>query len=152
MKRDENAREPLLSGQWMAGQRVYPWADLSGGCAAPGGRSGFAKRIVRKSARKATPRSIRKAVHPSGPQERDHATSGSQGITRHLHRDQPGPYAQLLGAHLLATLRETWAVAPSVQHARVGGALRVPTGVPFEVLFDIEAHCETGLWTDDLFG
>jgi hypothetical protein len=55
-------------------------------------------------------------------------------------------YADLLGAHLLATLRETWAVAPSIHQARVIGVLATePTS---HVLFDLTACRADGRWND----
>ena len=46
-------------------------------------------------------------------------------------------YAKLLGAHILATARETWAVAPSLSNLRIIG-LRLANDEG-EVLFDVDA-------------
>lgn len=45
-------------------------------------------------------------------------------------------YASLLGAHLLATVRETWATAPSLVRLKVTGARRGPNGAE-ERLFTV---------------
>lgn len=86
------------------------------------------------------------------PTRRAYVTPGGRLSRRDWTKtDLNEAYAQLLGAHLLATLRETWAVAPSVQHARVGGVVAVSDS-GLNVLFDIEADRDTGLWDDDQFG
>jgi len=59
-------------------------------------------------------------------------------------------YADLLGAHLLATLRKTWAVAPSIQHTRVIGTL--DTRPAAQVLFDVTVARSDGSWTEDTRG
>lgn len=59
-------------------------------------------------------------------------------------------YAQLLAAHLLATLRETWAVGPSVQAIRVIGVRR--RHAASEVLFDVEAERASAADGDDTYG
>lgn len=59
-------------------------------------------------------------------------------------------YAELLGAHLLATLRETWAVAPSLEQVRVVG-LRQNNG-HYDVLFDVGSVRGMNPWHDDNFG
>jgi hypothetical protein len=60
-------------------------------------------------------------------------------------------YAELLGAHLLATLRETWAVCPSLTQVRVIG-IRWEAGSVVEVLFDVNAARNEGQWADDSWG
>lgn len=60
-------------------------------------------------------------------------------------------YAQLLGAHLLATMREAWAVAPSLTNVRLIG-IRASAGVSFDVLFDVDLDRAGGLWDDDRWG
>lgn len=57
-------------------------------------------------------------------------------------------YAELLGAHLLATIRETWAVAPSLMNLRVAG-LRTRADGPGCVLFDVDVLRADGRWADD---
>lgn len=60
-------------------------------------------------------------------------------------------YAALLGAHLLATVREAWAVAPSPMRLRIGGVRQV-SGGPVELLFEVAVgRCE-GRWDDDQWG
>ena len=60
-------------------------------------------------------------------------------------------YADLLGAHLLATIREAWAVGPSLEHLRVIGA-REPRGSEAEVLFDVDVSRADGDWEHDGWG
>jgi hypothetical protein len=57
-------------------------------------------------------------------------------------------YAQLLGAHLLATIRETWAVAPSLARIRIIG-LRNGSPGPREALFDVAVSRDVGGWAED---
>jgi hypothetical protein len=59
-------------------------------------------------------------------------------------------YADLIAAHLLATLRETWAVAPSIRQARVIGVREAQP--PSQVLFDVTASRGDGSWEDDAYG
>src|SRR5207302_10969145 len=59
-------------------------------------------------------------------------------------------YAELLGAHLLATLREAFAVAPALKYARVIGARPSDTGA--EILFDVEATRAGHDWSEDTLG
>jgi hypothetical protein len=63
-------------------------------------------------------------------------------------------YAELIGAHLLATIRETWAAAPSVSNLRVLGARVADAGTlygnrPIDVLFNISTNRDSHDWTDD---
>ena len=60
-------------------------------------------------------------------------------------------YAQLLGVHLLATIRETWAVAPSVRHVRIVG-VRANAQGRLDALFDVDLHRADGLWNEDGWG
>ena len=60
-------------------------------------------------------------------------------------------YTELLGAHLLATIRETWAVAPSLTNLRVAG-LRKRADGPRDVLFDVYVSRADGHWADDRWG
>jgi hypothetical protein len=60
-------------------------------------------------------------------------------------------YASLIGAHLLATLREAWAVAPSLSKIRVVG-LRMEDDIEDGFIFDIDAEKSGGSWNDDEFG
>jgi hypothetical protein len=60
-------------------------------------------------------------------------------------------YAQLLGAHLLATIRETWAVAPSLAKIRLIGLRNGDPGLR-QVLFDVEVSRDVGGWAEDNYG
>jgi hypothetical protein len=60
-------------------------------------------------------------------------------------------YADLLGAHLLATIREAWAVAPSLANLRIIGVRRA-TEARLEALFDVEVSRADGHWHDDTWG
>ena len=60
-------------------------------------------------------------------------------------------YAELLGAHLLATARETWACAPSLTTLRIVG-VREGVGIGGEILFDIDTERAHGPWTADSRG
>lgn len=74
------------------------------------------------------------------PDRMPHVTPGGKVSSRAWPKtDFNQVYAELLGAHLVATVREGFAVAPSVQRFRVVGLL---TGAPAErsVLFDIECQ------------
>ncbi|WP_326959556.1 hypothetical protein [Amycolatopsis sp. NBC_01286] len=57
-------------------------------------------------------------------------------------------YAELLGAHLLATVRETWATGPSLTHLKVTGLRRGPGGAD-EHLFAVEVDRASVAWHDD---
>jgi hypothetical protein len=54
-------------------------------------------------------------------------------------------YADLLGAHLLATIRETWATAPSLTHLRITGLRHAPQG-PDDLLFVVEVGRQDKPW------
>jgi hypothetical protein len=60
-------------------------------------------------------------------------------------------YAGLLGAHLLATIRESWAVAPSLITLRIRGEHTIPYA-PAELLFDVTVTRQVGRWDDDSWG
>jgi hypothetical protein len=60
-------------------------------------------------------------------------------------------YADLIGAHLLATYRETWAVAPSLTRVRVTGLFEREPG-PFQLAFDVSGQRSEGEWNDDDWG
>jgi hypothetical protein len=57
-------------------------------------------------------------------------------------------YAALLGAHLLATMRETWAVAPSLRNVRVIG-IRMGADATHDVVFDLDVDRSGGGWDND---
>lgn len=60
-------------------------------------------------------------------------------------------YAGLVGAHLLATVRETWAVAPSLTNVRIVGG-RKGVEIDAEILFDVDVPRAEGHWADDNWG
>lgn len=60
-------------------------------------------------------------------------------------------YADLVAAHLLATIRESWAVGPSLVRLRVVGIRRAPLGAN-ELLFDVDVTRDGGRWADDRQG
>ena len=60
-------------------------------------------------------------------------------------------YAELIGAHLIATLREGFAVAPSLQDIRVIGLL-TETSTSLGFFFDVDAARNSGRWGDDDYG
>lgn len=60
-------------------------------------------------------------------------------------------YAQLLAAHLLATGRELFAIAPSIQTLRVLGFLD-GSAVAEGILFDVHCAREEGDWDSDDWG
>lgn len=60
-------------------------------------------------------------------------------------------YGQLLGAHLIATLREAWAVAPSLMRIRIVG-IDQHKAVGEGTLFDVTVLREDGRWDDDSWG
>ncbi len=72
------------------------------------------------------------------PERKAHVTPGGKATTKAWTKtDLADVYADLLGAHLLATLRESWAVGPSLRDVRVIGVRG--QGSSAEVLFDVEA-------------
>jgi hypothetical protein len=60
-------------------------------------------------------------------------------------------YAELVGAHLLATARETWAVAPALTTLRIRGVRNGAETEP-EVLFDVDLVSTEGEWGNDSWG
>jgi hypothetical protein len=65
--------------------------------------------------------------------------------------DHAETYAQILGAHLLATVRETWAVGPSVIDVRVIGVRHRESDTP-ELLFDVALARGSAPVDDDHYG
>jgi hypothetical protein len=85
------------------------------------------------------------------PRKRAHITpSGRLSSKQWTKTELNDVYADLIGAHLLATLREAWAVAPSIERVRVVGARPSETGA--EILFDVDNVRTVGRWDDDDFG
>lgn len=73
------------------------------------------------------------------PERKAHVTPGGKATTKAWTKTELADvYADLLGAHLLATLRESWAVGPSLRDVRVIG-VRGRDSLA-EVLFDVEAN------------
>jgi hypothetical protein len=60
-------------------------------------------------------------------------------------------YSDLLGAHLLATIREAWAVGCSLTQLRIIGVRREPHGLA-EILFDVDVSRDQGQWNNDAWG
>ncbi len=72
------------------------------------------------------------------PERKAHVTPGGKATTKAWTKTELADvYAELLGAHLLATLRESWAVGSSLSDIRVIGVRG--RGSSAEVLFDVEA-------------
>lgn len=73
------------------------------------------------------------------PERKAHVTPGERATTKAWTKTELAEvYADLLGAHLLATLRESWAVGPSLHDVRVLGVRG--RGSAAELLFDVEAN------------
>ena len=85
------------------------------------------------------------------PSRKPHVTPGGKVSTKAWTKTELNQvYVELLGGHLLATLREAWAVGPSLRLLRVIG-LRGTTATQPEFLFDI--HCErSSNWASDVAG
>jgi len=81
------------------------------------------------------------------PAKRVHVTpTGRLSSKAWTKTERNNVYADLCAAHLLATLREAWAVAPSLQSVRVVGLLKGEGH--FDVLFDVDAD-RAGPWHRD---
>lgn len=84
------------------------------------------------------------------PQKRAHVTPGGRLSSKAWTKTEfNGVYAELIGAHLLATARETWAVAPSVTSLRIVGLRTEDEIENTQVLFDVEADRAEGDWAID---
>lgn len=87
------------------------------------------------------------------PQKRAHVTPGGRLSSKAWTKAEfNGVYAELIGAHLLATARETWAVAPSVTSLRIVGLRTEDEIENTQVLFDVEADRAEGDWATDNWG
>lgn len=91
-----------------------------------------------------------------GPKQAHVTPSGRLSSRNWPKADLHDAYAALLGAHVLATARETWAVAPSVDRAQVIGVRPAsPQSKPavvaggLEVLFDVLLDRSDPRWNDD---
>lgn len=60
-------------------------------------------------------------------------------------------YAELIGAHLVALCRETWAVCPSIEGARITGLIENYT-LADGLLFDVDCNRASEGWADDGWG
>jgi len=104
---------------------------------------------------KLTPTSAQLRVSMPGPDvlpaKTAHVTpSGRSSVRAWTAAERDGAYRALLGAHLLATLREAWAVAPSLSEVNVVGQRAADARLGF--LFSITAHRPDGGWEDDAKG
>jgi hypothetical protein len=87
------------------------------------------------------------------PEKQAHITpTGKLSAKAWTKTDLNETYAQLLGAHLLATIRETWAIAPSVTDVRLLGTREKPADDSPHVLFDVDVSRGERIWTDDEAG
>ena len=85
------------------------------------------------------------------PQKKAHLTPGGRLSSKAWSKTEFNEvYAELVGAHLLATARETWAVAPSLLNMRIVGVRGDADDT--EVLFDIDADRAEGNWAADNWG
>lgn len=85
------------------------------------------------------------------PERKPHVTPGGRLSSKPWTKTELNDvYAELLGAHLLATIRETWAVAPSVTEVRLAGVIDVSG--ERHVMFDVSCWRHDGDWEDDSFG
>jgi hypothetical protein len=81
------------------------------------------------------------------PEKKAHVTPGGRPSSKawtktELHQT----YAELLGAHLLATIRETWAVGPSLTRLRIRGERGT------DLLFEVEVGRSAADWSNDAAG
>lgn len=85
------------------------------------------------------------------PEKKTHVTpTGRLSAKAWTKTELNDVYAELLGAHLLATVRETWAVAPSLRRIRITGVRHHDASD--DLLFDVTVIHDTGWWDDDAAG
>jgi hypothetical protein len=85
------------------------------------------------------------------PEKKAHLTpTGRLSTKAWTKTERNDVYAELLGAHLLATIRETWAVAPSLRRVRITGVRHGDTAD--DLLFDVTVAHDTSQWDDDAAG
>lgn len=85
------------------------------------------------------------------PARRAHVTPGGRLSSKDwTQTDFNETYADLLGAHLLATARETWAVAPALETLRVVGLL--DSDDESRVLFYFQVDRDGAPWQSDSTG
>lgn len=85
------------------------------------------------------------------PERKPHVTPGGRRSSKPWTKTELNDvYAELLGAHLLATARETWAVAPSVTQARIAGVIH--SSGENNVMFDVTCQRQDVNWENDRYG
>jgi len=77
--------------------------------------------------------------------------TGKPSVRKWTKSELNEAYADLLGAHTLATVREAWAVAPGLAKIRIMGMCRTP-GMAKGLLFDVSVTRNCGNWLDDRWG
>jgi hypothetical protein len=86
------------------------------------------------------------------PDKKPHVTpTGKPSVRKWTKSELNEAYADLLGAHALATIREAWAVAPRLAAIRIIGIRRAP-GIADGLLFDVSVARNGGNWLDDRWG
>lgn len=93
-----------------------------------------------------------------GPKQPHVTPSGRLSSRNWPKADLHDVYAALLGAHLVATAREAWAVGPSLGLLNIVGIRIADSSKPadrfgrYEVLFDLDLARDEGLWARDDYG
>lgn len=155
--------EELFAAEWYAAQAQHQrvdawWSALHSGQADVVGSAltaAFADNPARVFISDVQPRQVLIGVFLPGseviPTRQPYVTPGgklsSNQWTQTVFNDT---YADLLGAHLLATLRETWAVAPSIDTVCAVGLLSNTESL--RVAFDVTATRGSGPWQEDTAG
>ena len=86
------------------------------------------------------------------PDKKPHVTpTGKLSVRKWTKSELNEAYADLLGAHALATIREAWSVAPGLATIRIIGICRAP-GIAAGLLFDVTVTRSGGNWLDDRCG
>jgi hypothetical protein len=86
------------------------------------------------------------------PAKKAHVTSTGRLSSKAWTRTELNDvYSDLVGAHLLATIREAWAVGCFLTHLRIIG-VRHDAGVPAVTLFDVDASRGQGHWDNYSWG
>lgn len=97
-------------------------------------------------------------VEDLGPKQPHVTPSGRLSSRNWPKADLHNAYAALLGAHLLATAREAWAVGPGLGLLNVVGIRDASTSKPddrfgrYEVMFDADLARDEGRWAFDDYG
>ena len=85
------------------------------------------------------------------PSRKPHITpTGRRSTKAWTKTEYQQTYAELLGAHLLATVRESWAVGPSLTDLRIIGIRAENSGG--QILFDLAVRRPDGQWDNDTWG